>query len=297
MLQSHTLNLDDLRIHYVEVPGPGQALLLLHGITGSHATFLPLMPILARQFHVYAMDLRGHAQSDWTTGRYQIADYGSDVMELLRTVIGRPAVIAGHSLGGLIATWLAAHEPDMVSGIFLEDPPLYITYPPRLQTTPFYGFFITLREQLRQHHVIGGTLGDLTALVGQMPINAGQTMLEAVGPEMVQARAIELHQMDPVALDPIIDGKLMSDEHPDTLLLQIRRPIHLLAADATYGGAMDAHDVERFAAMAPHATHTMFTGVGHGIHEERADDYVRALGVFVAAGMAGTEPGPVIRMP
>ncbi len=281
MSQSHTVDLDGVRIHYVEAGSAAPTLVIVHGMSGSHASFLPLLPALAQHAHVYAIDLRGHNLSGRTPGAYQVPDYGRDVAAFLRTVVGKPAVVAGHSLGGLVTTWLAASAPDLVQGILLEDPPFYITQPPRLQTTFFYGFFVFLRDALRQHHARGGTLEEMVAFVGQLPFNDKQTMLEAAGAEMVQLRAIELQQLDPEILSPAIDGVILGKHEPDDLLAKIRCPIHLLAADADLGGAMDAQDVQHFTTSALHCSYAVLKGTGHGIHEERPGDYLQAVQQFM----------------
>jgi pimeloyl-ACP methyl ester carboxylesterase len=279
--QFHTVELDEVTLHYAEAPGPGPALVILHGITGANTSFAPLIPILAQQAHVYAIDLRGHNLSGRTPGAYQVADYGRDVAAFLQQVVGRPAVIAGHSLGGLVAVWLAAQAPNWVQGVFLEDPPLYITRAPRLQETPFYGIFAMLRGYLLQHHVKGGTLDDLIPFVGQFPVNEKQTMLDVAGPEGVRLRAVELQRLDPAVLDPAIDGVLLDAYEPDDLVAQIRCPTHLLAAQYELSGVMDDQAVQRFVAHAPHCTYAVLEGVGHGIHEERPNEYVEALRQFL----------------
>jgi pimeloyl-ACP methyl ester carboxylesterase len=276
------MRLDDVQIHYVEAGSASPVVVIVHGITGSHASFLPLLPTLAEHAHVYALDLRGHNLSGRTPGAYQVPDYGRDVAAFLRTVVGRPAVVAGHSLGGLVTAWLAASAPELVQGILLEDPPLYITRSPRLETTLFYSFFLFLRDALRQHHARGGTLEELVAFVAQLPANDKQTMLEVAGAEMVQLRAVELQRLDPETLDPAIAGVILGGHEPDALLAQIRCPIHLLAGEAESGGALDAQDVQRFVAHAPQCSHTVLKGAGHGIHEERPTEYVHALQQFVA---------------
>ncbi|MBM4028629.1 MAG: alpha/beta hydrolase [Planctomycetes bacterium] len=283
MVQYRTVDLEEVPIHYAEAPGPGPALVILHGITGSHTSFLPLMPTLAQGAHVYALDLRGHNLSGRTPGAYQIPDYGRDVAAFLQRVVGGPAIVVGHSLGGMIAVWAAVHEPDWVQGLFLEDPPLYITQPPRFQQTPFYGFFVFLRDALRQHHANGGTLDDLVAFTGQFPVNEKQTMLEALGPEAVRLRASELQRMDPDTLDPAIDGVIWGGQEPDDLLARVRCPTDLLAAEVEYGGAMTPEDVQRCITAMPHCIHKVFERTGHGIHEERPQGYVHALQQFMAA--------------
>lgn len=61
MTHYQTIDLDEVRLHYAEAPGPGPALVLIHGLSGSNTSFLPLMPALAQQAHVYAPDLRAMA--------------------------------------------------------------------------------------------------------------------------------------------------------------------------------------------------------------------------------------------
>lgn len=282
MIQYHTIDLNEVQIHYAEAVGPGPAVLILHGFTGALDAFAPLIPALAQQAHVYALDLRGHNLSGRTPGAYQVADYARDVAAFLQRVAGQPAVVAGHSLGGVIAIWLAVHEPNWVRGLFLVDPPLYVTQPPRLQQTPFHGFFLFMRASLRQHHAREGTLDEMISFVGQLPANDSQTMLQAAGAEAVRLRAVELQRLDPAVFDLAIDGAVLGGREPDELLAQIRCPIHLLAAQPEFGGVMDAQDVARFTAHAPHATAAVLAGVGHGIHEERPDAFVEALQHFVA---------------
>ena len=92
MIQFHMFDLDEVQIHYAEAPGPGPALLILHGITGALDTFAPLIPILAQQAHVNAIVLPGHHPSGRTPGAYQLPDYGSDVVACGQHGVGQPAV-------------------------------------------------------------------------------------------------------------------------------------------------------------------------------------------------------------
>lgn len=282
MTHSKFVDLNGVQLHYAEFGATGPALVIVHGITGSYTSFMHLIPALAQQAHVYALDLRGHHLSGRTPGAYQLADYSQDVAAFLQTVVGQPAMIVGHSLGGMIAIWLAAYAPTWVRSIFLEEPPLFITRPPRLQQAPFYEFFTTLREQLRQYHANNGKLEDMVTIVGQLPANAEQTMLEAAGPDAVRQRAIELHHLDPTVLDVAIAGILLGQDEPEALLQQVHCPAHLLTGQAEFGGAVDADDARRILAGIPHCTHMPFEKTGHLIHREKPQEYLEASQHFVS---------------
>jgi pimeloyl-ACP methyl ester carboxylesterase len=60
---------------------------------------------------------------------------GALIAEFMDEVVGRAAMVSGHSSGGLIALWLASARPDLVSALLLEDPPLFSSIPPRLAKT------------------------------------------------------------------------------------------------------------------------------------------------------------------
>ncbi|MEW5869151.1 MAG: alpha/beta hydrolase [Chloroflexota bacterium] len=285
MIQSKTAALNGVEIHYVEAGPTGPALVILHGITGSHTSFLHLIPALAQQAHVYALDLRGHYLSSHTPGAYQLADYGQDVVAFLQSVVRQPALLVGHSLGGMAAVWAAAHAPEWVLGVFLEEPPLFIAQPPRWQQSLFYGLFAYLRQQLRQYHAGGGTLENMIASVAGSPANANQTMLEAFGPDLVRLRAMELDQMDVTVLDIAIDGLLLGQEDPDALLRQVRCPAALLAGQVEFGGALEPDDVQRILLDLPSCSHTVFEQTGHLIHREKPQAYLQALQNFITGAI------------
>jgi pimeloyl-ACP methyl ester carboxylesterase len=279
MTEFHTVDLNNIQLHYAEAPGPGLPLVILHGLSGSHAEFLHLVPELADQAHVYLLDLRGHGLSGQTTGMYQLADYGQDVVAFLRQVVGQPAVVVGHSLGGIVAIWLASNEPHLLRGIFLEDPGFYIMQMPRFGQSVFYPYFVDLFNYLQQYHSNGASLEAMIAYVGRTPVVEEQTWLDVAGPEAVRERAIQLHQLDPAVLDPALAGMLLNGYEPDHLLAQIRCPVHLVAAQV----ALTIQDVERATLQVPHCTHAIIENTGHDIHLDQPEAFMQALKWFLTA--------------
>jgi pimeloyl-ACP methyl ester carboxylesterase len=287
MITPHTTNIGDLKMHYAEAAGSGPPLLMLHGITGALETYEPLMPELAQTAHVYALDLRGHGLSDRAPDgeAYRVPDYARDVQTFLRTVVNEPVVLAGHSLGGMVAAWTAAQTPDLVRGLFLEDPPIYKVLMPAFKETIFYALFNALRPVLQQHIASGASIDDLAQQIAPWPVAEGVTLLDQVGEEGVQMRAWELHHFDVRALGqalaPDVVESVWGVPDPDAVLMEVQCPAHLVAGQYDLGGAMDEEDVRRAVAAIPGCTHTVLEGVGHVIHADRPQEYVSELDKFL----------------
>jgi len=95
------------------------ALLFLHGFADSWRSGELLFPTLSDHFRVFALDQRGHGQSDDEFDRFTIDDFAADAADFIRWVIGGPVILVGHSLGSLVAQRVAADHKDMVSRLVL----------------------------------------------------------------------------------------------------------------------------------------------------------------------------------
>ena len=96
-------------------------LLLVHGLAGSTAWWDPVVPILASNFRVIRVDLRGHGRSPSPRHGYDTATHARSVAATLdRLGISRLSVV-GHSTGGYVATALAEQRGDTVVSLTLID--------------------------------------------------------------------------------------------------------------------------------------------------------------------------------
>lgn len=99
--------------------------LLLHGFTASPAEVRPLATALAAAgFPVRAVRLPGHGTSDEELDATSPAAW-SEAAEDALTAAGAPALIAGCSMGGLLALRLAARHPDRVRAVATLGAPLW----------------------------------------------------------------------------------------------------------------------------------------------------------------------------
>jgi pimeloyl-ACP methyl ester carboxylesterase len=95
------------------------ALLFLHGYTDSWRSGELLIPFLNDRFRIFALDQRGHGESDNDFDHFSIDDFTADAADFIRHVIRRPVILVGHSLGSLVAQRVAAEHRELISRLVL----------------------------------------------------------------------------------------------------------------------------------------------------------------------------------
>jgi 3-oxoadipate enol-lactonase len=116
------VDLNGLKLYYQQ-SGSGPDVVLLHGFTSNLAMWLfsGIVPALADRFRVTSYDLRGHGASDAPTSGYTSRQMADDLRRLCDALDLGPALMVGHSFGGVVAMHLAAIEPRRVASIILCD--------------------------------------------------------------------------------------------------------------------------------------------------------------------------------
>jgi pimeloyl-ACP methyl ester carboxylesterase len=92
---------------------------MLHGITDSWYSFSGVLPLLYDTYHVYALDQRGHGDSDRPERGYNMSDFAADVVAFMDAMGLQNATVVGHSMGSLVAQQLAIVAPDRVARLIL----------------------------------------------------------------------------------------------------------------------------------------------------------------------------------
>ncbi|BAH52669.1 alpha/beta fold hydrolase [Rhodococcus opacus] len=113
-------------VHWVEYGEDTGAtpVVMVHGLGGSHLNWVRIAPLLARRTRVLTVDLPGFGLSP--SGRRQtgVGANAKVLHRFLREVVGRPVILMGNSMGGMISLFEAAAHPDAVSALVLVDPAL-----------------------------------------------------------------------------------------------------------------------------------------------------------------------------
>ena len=104
----HHITIDGFKLHYQDYGSAGKPpMLCIHGGAANGHWFDFVAAGFTANFHVRALDMRGHGDSDWdnsATPDYSYERYAADVNEFAEKLGLRDFVLIGHSMGGMIST-------------------------------------------------------------------------------------------------------------------------------------------------------------------------------------------------
>lgn len=115
----------DVKLHYASLGTSGPLVVLLHGFPDFWWTWRGIMPSLAKDHHVVAIDLRGYNLSDKPEGvaSYKMVRLIGDVAATIRHFGHKKAIVVGHDWGGAIAWSVAMYRPDIVDKLVILNLP------------------------------------------------------------------------------------------------------------------------------------------------------------------------------
>jgi len=126
---SRYVDTGELRLHAV-IGGSGPPLLLVHGWPQTWYQYRLVMPALARDFQVVAVDQRGIGLSDKPEGGYDTGTVAADLVALMDALGHQRFALLGFDTGMLISYALAADHPDRVECLVVGEAPLPGVSPP-----------------------------------------------------------------------------------------------------------------------------------------------------------------------
>jgi pimeloyl-ACP methyl ester carboxylesterase len=111
-----------IQLAYDEARQGEKTLVLLHGITANRQSFGGLLKAgLAEDYRILTVDLRGRGESDKPKHGYHMRDHAADILEMLDALKLEKVVLVGHSFGGLLSVYMAAHSPERLEKIVIID--------------------------------------------------------------------------------------------------------------------------------------------------------------------------------
>ncbi len=117
----HTVQVGAYSVRYQQA-GMGDPVVLVHGLSGSTLWWRRNVQSLAQTYTVYLVDLPGFGAASRRRGRFALKQAGDWLLAWMTSVGLQQAHLIGHSMGGYICMWLAAHHPEAVNRLILVDP-------------------------------------------------------------------------------------------------------------------------------------------------------------------------------
>jgi pimeloyl-ACP methyl ester carboxylesterase len=112
-----------MRFHFTEWGDPDAApVLLLHGGNQSSHSWDLVSLHLADRYHVYAIDQRGHGDTEWSRELdYTMEAMAADALAFLDDQSVERPIIFGHSMGGRVTLTIALQVPDVARALVIVD--------------------------------------------------------------------------------------------------------------------------------------------------------------------------------
>ena len=262
------LQIEDRHINYAEGPQNGPPLLLIHGISGRWQDWNSVLDLFAENWHVFAIDLRGHGKSSWVQDGYHWRNYVLDQVQFIERVVESPMFVVGHSLGGAIAIGLNAERSDLVTAAVYEDPPLFLHR--RWQGNAFRDSFSAILGVL-------DTKPDIETVVAH---------LKDANPEMddesCRERAKKLLAMDPDVFRSTLSGRARANYRTEDILARAASPGLLLQAEPWLGSALNDEEAAEAMTIFPNAQHEKWDDSGHGMHASFPERFHQRVMSFFA---------------
>lgn len=274
----HFVDIEGARQHVVSAGKGGSPILLVHGFPETWWAFHKLIPLLAVQHRVYAVDLRGFGDSDNAEGDYSSALAADALHQLIGHLAVGPMHVLGQDIsGGVVFRLTATHPEDVLSLTGVETGLAGFGGEMRADVTKggawYIGALVTpgIPEILfagREADFIAGHLYPSFGVVAPAVTEADTT-------EFVRTYARSGGFRGATGL-----YRSMLNEGAEIRALASAAPLTMpVLAVGAFGGAFTASALQQVSANEISATE--LAGVGHYVAQEAADQLAAALLKFI----------------
>ena len=248
--------------HYVAAGDPSKPLLVFfHGLADSWRSVAPLIPYLASDFHILALDQRGHGETGDHFDSYAPADFAADAAAFI-AVLGRwPTVLIGHCMGSIVAQRIAAARPWVAKQLVL----------------------IGATDSAAENPALKELAGAILQLPDPPPVSFVRGFRAKIARSLPQAGHKDAFVADSVKLtkrvwQETVCGLLVDRQ---TVAEQIRMPTLVVwgESDGLFGASTQA----RLRAVLPRASFVSYAESGHAPHWERPELLSNSILSFLAA--------------
>jgi len=278
---SRLVDLGELRLHAV-IGGEGPPLLLVHGWPQSWYAWRMLMPTLARDFEVIAVDQRGIGLSEKPADGYDTATLANDLVALMATLGHARFALYGTDTGMPIAYALAADHPERVERLAVSEaplpgispsPPLFL--PPALNPRLWHLTFNQLPAEVNEALVRGreeiffGAEFDASAGTKKLPAEVVSYYVESLArdPEALRG-SFELYRQFPTIIA----------QNEQRKSRRLAMPVLAIGGEESGGAGV----AETMKLVADEVQGVVLSGAAHWVAEQAPDELLAALTEFLS---------------
>lgn len=247
-----------VKINYLETGQlSGTPIVMFHGGAWCWQEYVSLIPGLSETHHVYALDLRGNGKSGWVSDQYRLENFTDDGVAFVDQ-FKIPAVLIGHSIGGVVALMVAARRSTKVKLIIIEDSPLTLdNYKNIIELSrDMFGIWLKLKKSAASRDKLSLALarefGNYPGVTSQWLMFFAECLLQ---------------------LDPTFFDRLLYDFEDFTrgydykeILNQIKCPIMFIRGESKLGAIMTDDEINWLRSNFKNVTCVEISGVGHLLH-------------------------------
>jgi pimeloyl-ACP methyl ester carboxylesterase len=278
---SRYVDAGDVRLHAV-IGGEGPPLLLIHGWPQTWYAWRMVMPTLAEDFEVIAVDQRGIGLSDKPADGYDTGTLANDLVALMDALGHQRFAVYGTDTGMTIAYALAADHPELVERLVVSEaplpgisptPPLYL--PPALNARLWHLAFNQLGPEVNEALVRGreeiffGAELDASAGTHKLPDDAVRYYIETLAsdPEALRG-SFELYRA----------WQTMSAQNEQRKARRLTMPVLAIGGAESSGEAVAG----TMRLVADDVQGVVLAGAAHWVAEQAPEELLAALTDFLA---------------
>lgn len=252
-----------IRMHYAEQgEARGEPIILLHGYSDSWFSFSRVLTPLAREAHVYALDLRGHGKTDKPDGGYGLRDMAADVVAFMDAKGIAKATLVGHSMSGFIVQQVAVAAPKRVSHLVL------------IGAGRTIATFVGIDELEKAVASLSDPVPDAFAREFQL-----STVYTPVGDEFIDRAVEESLRLPARVWRAIMAGMIATP--PAASLGRSGIPVLVLRGDKD--AFASAAETDSVAAMVSAKRTKIYANTGHALHWEQPNAFAKDVLTFIQA--------------
>ena len=250
-------------VRYVE-QGPAEAmpLILLHGFPDSWLSYETVLANLPSTIHAIALSQRGFGNSDKPEGSYHPRDLADDLAAFMKLRRIPRAILAGHSMGALVAQSFAAAFPERLAGLVL------------------IGTFKTLRDS----EELATLIDEVSRMSDPIDLDLVRTFQASTLAQPVQDEFFRTVVAEGARLPLAIWRAALKDvaAYDDVAALS-----RIAAPTILFWGERDSFSTyeqqQELASEIPGAELRVYAGAGHSLHWEEPRRFAADLANFVRA--------------